>query len=245
MVNGIYSARNGMMLLQEMMDNTAHNLSNANTSGFKKSLMASVTQVDIERNDELKLHQDEEHQMSENYIDYSQGSLIMTTNPFDLALENSGFFEIETENGIRYTRNGSFTRNGMGYLVTLQGNRVLDENRVPIQLEDEEGFSVTSAGKVYANDKEVAKISIVDFPNKREDLLREGYNLYYSRNGAEPERAINTTIKQGYLESSNVSVVDSMIEMIRFQRNYEANQKSIISEDETLTKAVNEVGKVG
>ena len=244
MVNGIYSARNGMMLLQEMMDNTAHNLSNANTSGFKKSLMASVTQVDIERNDELKLHQDEEHQMSENYIDYSQGSLIMTTNSFDLALENSGFFEIETENGIRYTRNGSFTRNGMGYLVTLQGNRVLDENRVPIQLEDEEGFSVTSAGRVYTNEKEVAKISIVDFPNKREDLLREGYNLYYAKNGAEPERAINTTVKQGFLESSNVNVVDSMIEMIRFQRNYEANQKSIISEDETLTKAVNEVGKV-
>ena len=132
----------------------------------------------------------------------------------------------------------------MGYLVTLQGNRVLDENRVPIQLEDEEGFSVTSAGRVYTNEKEVAKISIVDFPNKREDLLREGYNLYYAKNGAEPERAINTTVKQGFLESSNVNVVDSMIEMIRFQRNYEANQKSIISEDETLTKAVNEVGKV-
>jgi len=245
MVNGIYSARNGMMLLQEMMDNTTHNLSNANTSGFKKSLMTSIAQVDIERNDEMKLHQDEEHLMSENYIDYSQGSLIMTTNSFDLALTDSGFFEIETENGIRYTRNGSFTRNGMGYLVTLQGNKVLDENRTPIQLEDEEGFSVTTSGKVYANDKEIAKLSIVDFPNKREDLLREGYNLYYSKNGVEPERAINTTVKQGYLESSNVSVVDSMVEMIRFQRNYEANQKSITSEDETLTKAVNDIGRVG
>jgi len=245
MVNGIYSARDGMMLLQEMMDNTTHNLSNANTSGFKKSLMASIAQVDIERNDELKLHQDEEHRMSENYIDYSQGSLIMTTNPFDLALENSGFFEVETENGIRYTRNGSFTRNGMGDLVTLQGYRVLDEHRLPIHLNDDEGFSVTSSGKVYANDKEVAKLSIVDFPNKREDLAREGYNFYYSKNGVEPVRNFNTTVKQGFLESSNVSVVDSMVEMIRFQRNYEANQKSITSEDETLTKAVNEVGRVG
>jgi len=245
MVNGLYTARNGMMLLQEMMDNTTHNLSNANTSGFKKSLMASVAQVDIKRNDQLKLHQDEEHQMSENYIDYSQGSLIMTENPFDLALENSGFFEVETPNGVRYTRNGSFTRNGMGDLVTLQGYRVLGEDGAPINLDEESEFSVSAAGKVYGNGKEVAKLSIVDFADKRTELGREGHNLYYAKPNVEPQQAVKTTIKQGFLESSNVSVVDSMVEMIRFQRNYEANQKSVQSEDETLTKAVNDVGRVG
>jgi len=244
MVNGLYTARNGMMLLQEMMDNTAHNLSNANTTGFKKSLMASITQVDIGRNDELKLHQDEDHQMSENYIDYDQGSLVMTDNPFDLALENSGFFEVDTGNGIRYTRNGSFTRNGMGDLVTLQGYKVLGEDKAPINLDEAAEFSVSAAGKVYADGKEVAKLSIVDFANKRDELGREGFNLYYSKTDAEPERAVNTTIKQGFLESSNVSVVDSMVEMIRFQRNYEANQKSVQSEDETLNKAVNDIGRV-
>jgi flagellar basal-body rod protein FlgG len=245
MVNGLYTARDGMMLLHQMMDNTTHNLSNANTSGFKKSLMASIAQVDIDWNDEMKLHQDEEHQMSENYIDYSQGSLMMTTNPFDLALEKPGFFEIETENGIRYTRNGCFTRNGMGDLVTMQGHKVLDENKMPINLEDSEEFSVSASGKVYADGVEIAKLSIVDFPNKRIDLGREGYNLYYAKNGAEPEQAIGATVKQGFLESSNVSVVDSMVEMIRLQRNYEANQKVVTSTDETLTKAVNEIGKVG
>ncbi|MCL2282222.1 MAG: flagellar hook-basal body protein [Fibromonadales bacterium] len=234
-----------MMLLQEMMDNNAHNLSNANTTGFKRSLMASIAQVDLKRNDELKLHQDEEHQMSENYIDYEQGSLVMTENPFDLALEKSGFFEIETENGIRYTRNGSFTRNGMGELVTLQGHRVLGEDGQPILLEETETFSVSASGRVYADGKDAGKLSIVDFPNKRTELMREGYNLYYSKTGAEPDRTINTTVKQGFLESSNVSVIDAMVEMIRFQRNYEANQKSILSEDETLTKAVNDIGRVG
>ncbi len=245
MVNGLYTARNGMMLLQEMMDNTAHNLSNANTTGFKKSLMASIAQVDINRNDELKLHQDEDHQMSENYIDYSQGSMVLTDNPFDLALENSGFFEIETENGIRYTRNGSFTRNGMGELVTLQGNRVLSEEGFHINLDEATEFTVSASGRIYADGKDVGKISIVDFPNKRTELGREGYNLYYSKTGAEPERNINITVKQGFLESSNVSVVDSMVEMIRFQRNYEANQKSVQSEDDTLSKAVNDIGRVG
>ena len=245
MVNGLYTARNGMMLLQEMMDNTAHNLSNANTTGFKKSLMASIAQVDIERNDELKLHQDEDHQMSENYIDYSQGSLLRTENPLDLALESSGFFEIETENGIRYTRNGSFTLNGMGYLVTLQGHKVLGEDGQPINLEEASEFHVSASGRVYGNGKEAIKLSIVDFEDKRAELGREGYNLYYSKTGAEPQQALNATVKQGFLESSNVSVIDSMVEMIRFQRNYEANQKSITSTDETLSKAVNDIGRVG
>jgi len=245
MVNGLYSARNGMMLLQEMMENTTHNLSNANTSGFKKSLMASIAQVDIKRNDQLKLHQDEDHQMSENYIDYSQGSLMMTENPFDLALENSGFFEVETPNGVRYTRNGSFTRNGMGDLVTLQGYRVLDESGAHINLDEEAEFSVSAAGKIFVNGKEMAKLSIVDFADKRTELGREGHNLYYAKPNVEPVQAVKTTIKQGFLESSNASVVDSMVEMIRFQRNYEANQKSVQSEDETLTKAVNDVGRVG
>jgi flagellar basal-body rod protein FlgG len=245
MVNGIYTARNGMMLLQEMLDNTAHNLSNANTNGFKKSLMASIVQVDIKRNDELKLHQDENHIMSENYIDYSQGSLIMTENSFDLALENSGFFEIETQNGVRYTRNGSFTRNAMGNLVTLQGNKVLSDEGLPINLEDSKTFSVSSSGRVYADGQAIAKLSIVDFENKRIELGREGYNLYYSKNGETPHQAINTTVRQGFLESSNVSVVDSMVEMIRFHRNYEANQKAVHSEDDTLQKAVNEIGRIG
>jgi len=245
MVNGIYTARNGMMLLQEMLDNTAHNLSNANTTGFKKSLMASIAQVDISRNDELKLHQDEDHQMSENYINYSQGSLVTTDNSFDLALQTSGFFEVETENGVRYTRNGSFTRNGMGDLVTLQGYRVLDENGSRINLDEFTDFQVSTSGKVYTDGKEIAKLSIVDFPNKRETLGREGYNLFYSKTGEEPERVVNASVRQGFVESSNVNVVDAMVEMIRFQRNYEANQKSVQSEDETLNKAVNEIGRVG
>jgi flagellar basal-body rod protein FlgG len=244
MVNGIYSARNGMMLLQEMLDNTANNLSNANTTGFKKSLMASIAQVDIRRNDELKLHQDEDHQMSENYIDYSQGSLVITENPLDLALETPGFFEVETENGIRYTRNGSFTRNAMGDLVTLQGYKVLGTDGLHINMDESADFAVSASGKVYADGKEVGKLSIVDFENKRETLGREGFNLYYSKAEERPAQAMNATIKQGFLESSNVSVVDSMVEMIRFQRNYEANQKSVTSEDETLQKAVNEVGRV-
>lgn len=246
MVNGLYTARNGMMLLQEMVDNTAHNLSNANTTGFKKSLMASMAQVDIQRNDEYKLHQDEEHQMSENYIDFEQGSLVGTENPFDVALEGDGFFSIETANGVRYTRNGSFTRNGMGELVTLQGNRVLDVNGSPISLDEARDMSVSSAGVIYADGVSVGQLALVDFEDKRSALSREGYNLFSLRDPeAQPQAALNARVKQGFVEASNVNIVDAMVEMIRFQRNYEMDQRAVTSCDETLQKAVNEVGRVG
>jgi len=246
MVNGLYTARNGMMLLQEMVDNTANNLSNANTTGFKKSLMASMAQVDIRRNDEYKLHQDEDHQMSENFIDFEQGSLVGTENVFDLALEGNGFFTVETDNGVRYTRNGSFTRNGMGELVTLQGKRVLDVSGGAIDLGESKEFTVSAAGMVYADGREAGQLAVVDFADRRESLEREGYNLYNTKDPAEkPEAATGFRIKQGFVEASNVNVVDAMVEMIRFQRNYELDQKAVQSCDETLQKAVNEVGRVG
>lgn len=246
MVNGLYTARNGMMLLQEMVDNTTHNLANANTAGFKKSLMASMAQVDIRRNDEWKLHQDEDHQMAENFVDYSQGSFVGTGNSFDVAIEGNGFFSIQTDNGVRYTRNGSFTRNGMGELTNLQGNKVLDVNGSVIQLDDAKDFSVSAAGMVTADGVAVGQLAVVDFADKRTQISREGYNLYRVNNPEDvPEAAKDFRVKQGFVEASNVNVVEAMVEMIRFQRNYELDQKAVQSSDETLQKAVNEVGRVG
>jgi flagellar basal-body rod protein FlgG len=190
------------------------------------------------------LHQDEDHWMTENYIDYSQGPLVGTENDFDLAIEGDGFFTVETENGVRYTRNGSFTRNGMGELVTLQGNRVLDTSGATIDLTDYTDFQVGPSGAVYGNGEKVADLAIVDFEDKRAALGREGGNLFYNRTGAETVEPERFAIKQGFVETSNVSVVDAMVDMIRFQRNYEMNQKSIQSEDQTLDKAVNSVGVV-
>jgi flagellar basal-body rod protein FlgG len=188
--------------------------------------------------------QDEDHWMTENYIDYSQGPLVGTENEFDLAIDGDGFFSVETENGTRYTRNGSFTQNGMGELVTLQGYRVLDKGGSPIDLTDYTEFQVSPSGAVYGNGEKVAELDIVDFEDKRATLGREGGNLFYNRTGVDPIEPESFSIKQGFVESSNVSVIDAMVDMIRFQRNYEMNQKSIQSEDATLDKAVNSIGMV-
>lgn len=244
MVNGLYSARDGMMLLQTMVDNTTHNLANAQTTGFKKSLMTSMAQVNNQRNDEALLHHDETHRMNENAINWSQGSLVSTDNHLDLALEGNGFFQIETPNGIRYTRSGSFTLNGNSELVTLQGYKVLDDSGNSIRV-DSPDLDVSANGDIRANGQNIARLNIVDFED-RNILLREGHNTFVAADEEEsaPMPAEGFKVRQGYVEASNVNVVESMVELIRFQRNYELDQKSIHSIDQTLSKAVSEIGQV-
>lgn len=245
MVNGLYTARNGMMLLQEMVDNTTNNLANANTAGFKKSLMASISEVQNKRNDENRLHHDESHWMSENRINWEQGSLVETQNSMDVAIQGDGFLSVETPDGIRYTRSGNLTRNGLGEVVTLQGYKVLDQGGGPIVAEGDR-FQVSSSGSISTNGLVAGQLAVVDFAD-RTQLEREGRNTYKLREGSDqaPIAAENFELKQGFVEASNVNVVDSMVELIRFQRNYELNQKAATSEDETLQKAVNEIGRVG
>jgi len=244
MVNGIYTARNGMILLQEMVDNTTNSLANANTTAFKKSITASLTESRNRRNDQGLLHHDESHWMSENRIDWEQGAMVKTDNPMDVAIEGNGFFQVETPDGVRYTRTGNLTRNGMGEVVTLQGFKVLDQGGSPIRA-DGSKLQVSANGKVTVDDQAVGQLAVVDFED-RKDLQKDGQNTYKLSDDStqKPQLAENFQVKQGYVEGSNVNVVSSMVELIRFQRNYELDQKAVLSEDETLQKAVNEIGRL-
>ncbi len=232
------------MLLQEMVDNTTNNLANANTSGFKKSMMASLADVQNRRNDQALLHHDESHWMAENRVDWEQGSMVETGNSLDVGIEGDGFLSVETPEGVRYTRGGSLTRNGTGELVTLQGYKVLDLGGSAI-IADGADLSIGPNGSVTSGGRSVGTIGVMDFAD-RSVLEREGRNAYRLPNDSEvkPQPSENYKIRQGFIEASNVNVVESMVELIRFQRNYELNQKSVLSEDETLQKAVNEVGRV-
>jgi flagellar basal-body rod protein FlgG len=244
MVNGLYTARNSMMVLQNKLDNNAHNLANANTTAFKKSMMVSQSRVDVQRNDQYLLHQDEHQQMSENRVVFEQGNLIDTENSFDLAFTSSGFFQIMGENGeVQYTRAGHFTRNTNHELVTLGGRQVLDAGGYPIRVEGDE-FSVGINGAVHIDGHFMGRLGIVDFESPADDLEQVGHNAYRAKEGVEPQVKMDAEVKQGALEASNVNVVDGMVEMIRIARHNEMNQKVVTSIDETLQKAVNEVGRV-
>ena len=244
MVNGLYTAGKGMMLLQDMVDNTTNNLSNVNTASFKKTIASTMAQVQNQRNDQGLLSQQESHWMSENRIDWDQGALVGTSNPLDVAIQGNGFFQVATPDGVRYTRSGNFTRNGMGELVTLQGYQVLDSSGNPIQASGSK-MQISGNGTVTVDGDSVGQLGVVDFQDKSE-LQKDGQNLYQLSDSSsqQAEQAQGYNLRQGYIEGSNVNSVESMVELIRFERNYDFDQKAVQSEDETLQKAVNDIGKV-
>lgn len=174
--------------------------------------------------------------------DFSSGQLERTDRPYDLAIQGDAFFNIETEHGVFYSKNGSFTINGQSQLVTLEGNIVLGEEG-PIIIESET-FSVNSFGEVIQNGEITDRLKISEFSNLG-DLEKVGGTFYRTRqNMSGEEVAFTGEIVQGFVETSNADSISEMVRMIELNRNYESSQKVITTIDELIGKAVNEIGRL-
>lgn len=266
MVKGLYTAHTGMVNEMRRMDILANNLANADTTAYKKEGTTSRTFADEMavriRDTSVPMRRKSIGEITygvhlgQVYTDYSEGSLKVTDNKTDLALTGEGFFAVAfTDKGgntsVKYTRDGAFTVNAEGYLVTKDGDYVLNDagamNQNPnqnnyIRLDPTAEFVVNELGEVYQNEQLVGNIGVVDVDNY-DYLEKYGENLYNLLEGGNTV-ASEAQIKQGVLETSNVNVVEEMVHMITIQRAYEAGQKVITSIDSTLDKAVNTVGKV-
>lgn len=250
MVNGIYTASRGMTNILAKQDVHAQNLANANTTGFKLFRLVNKAEVAIGRNDRNQLHQDENQTVSDRIVSFAQGPMLKTGHDLDFALTERGFFSIEGRNGpegsgTAYTRNGSFSMNSHGELVTLTGRRVLDDNGAPIQLSGEGSVQIMEDGGLFREGRLMARLGVVDFQTPK-DLVPGADGLYTNpfpdRNPPKP--VASGGIRQGFVEGSNVDPIQTMVNMVAEFRNYEANQKTMQAIDSTLGKAVNEVGKV-
>jgi flagellar basal-body rod protein FlgF len=198
--------------------------------------------------------------MQEAIPKFTQGDLRETGRKTDLAIvdgnlpvneennvKGSLFFTVETPNGIRYTRNGNFTLNPEGFLTTNEGYYVLDENGNRIQLTSEE-FEVRQDGTIMENNTFVAAINVV-FAENPYELIKQGNGLFsVENNGILPavrnNPDVSFSLKQGFLERSNVDVAQTMTEMLTAYRAFEANQKVLQAYDKSLDKAVNEIGRI-
>ena len=259
MVKGLYTAYTGLRNEQRRLDVISNNIANSNTTGYKKM---GVTSQSFSQELAVRVDDDSDGylvkdigdvslgvKIGETYTDFSQGGFRETGNAYDVALEGDGFFTISTTDKsgtehIRYTRDGSFTVTRDGYLVTKDGDFVLGTNNQRIQIPgaDTADVSMDSLGNVYANEVLVGRLQIVDFQNK-DALSLYGENMFE----ALPEAgmvASTALTRQGYLETSNVNVINEMVSMITITRAYETNQKMMQTIDSTLDKAVNEIGKV-
>lgn len=258
MLKGLYTIHTGLRNEQNRMDIMTNNLANASTVGFKKEGStsqafsdvlaykvkdASVGLENIQRIGVNNLGV----KIGENYTDFSQGSFRITNNTYDLALSGEGFFAIEYTNSAgvtdtKYTRAGDFTLDVDGYLVTADGDYVLDSSDKRIQIDTLSDARIDELGNIYQNDTLVAQIQVVDFEDY--DYLEKYGDTYFQAIEGAVKTESDAQVISGYLEMSNVEIVTEMVNMISITRAYETNQKIMQTYDSSLEIAVNQLGKI-
>jgi len=257
MIRGLYTSGWSMLAESKRMDVISNNLANVNTTAYKKDTVVfqSFPEVLTRRiNDDgmsvdnpsgrvgtMRLGSD----IGEVYTYYTQGKLLGTNKPTDLAIKDSdnAFFTVQVidAQGIAreyYTRDGSFTLDGNNRLVTSEGYPVLGEYG-EIYL-DGSNFIVEEDGTIIQGYDVIDRLLIREFEDTSV-LRKQGDNLV-TYDGEVQMREFTGTVQQGFLEQSNVNIVNEMVDMITVLRAYEANQKILQMQDGTLERAVNEVG---
>ena len=252
---------------QRRLDVLSNNLANSNTTGYKKE---GTTNAAFDRQLALRIRDSGDLGFSrglgdiqqgvkvgETYTDWSQGSFHITDEKSNLAIGGDGFFAIaytdkQGNTSVKYTRDGEFTVDSQGYFRTANGDYLLDMNGATsgqiseanyVRVDPLQTYTVDERGNIWQNNTIVDTVGVVDV-NDTDYLSKYGENLYDLVNGGTVTRGTNFQIEQGTLETSNVNVVDEMVSMITIQRAYEAGQKVIQAEDETLEMATSQVGKV-
>lgn len=257
MTRGIDAAATGMASMLIFNDVLANNLANVNTPGFKQSISTFKNFQDVMVNqlDASKGYQTDKPAIGtvsagcvvdSTVLDLKQGSIKVTGNPLDLAINGDGFFTVKTPNGEAYTRNGRFIRLTDGTVATTEGYALMGESG-PIKLDlsniKSRDILVDEKGTVRLNDQIIDKLKIADFKDKK-SLAQIGNSAIVSTINEKPVEAGNFKITQGGVESSNANVVECMVNSITGSRIYETMAKIIESDNKTLSKAVNEVGRM-
>ena len=240
----IYKAASGALLQQMRLDVLSNNLANINTVGFKAD--TPVFRVTEERTGNAPLSPTAGKLSPyappfEHRIDFSGGQLKQTGNRLDLAIAGDGFFEIQTPEGLQYTRKGSFSINENGQLSTAQGWPVMGQGgAITIDSGD---FVVNAEGEVLVDGTATGQIRIVDF-DKPYDLQKVGDTLFKpTQADARARDAEGCTLSQGFVETSNVNAIRTMAEIIETTRVFETYQRVMRSSDEATSKTVNDVGR--
>lgn len=267
MVKGLYTAYTGMVNEQRRLDVLANNLANANTTGYKKEGMVAQSFDDalaIKIKDTSVAGNMPKTigiinygvKVGETFTNWDQGSMQITDKSTDMAISGEGFYAVaftnkSGETSVMYSRDGAFTIDVNGYLKTVDGDYILNQEGATntqygeeyyVKLDPKMDFTVDEQGYVFQNGQMVTKIGLVDVENY-DYLEKYGENLYTLLDKNQLKES-SASILQGCLESSNVNVVDEMVMMIQIARAYEANQKVIQTEDSTIGMAVGQVGKV-
>lgn len=252
MIKGLYSAFTAMEAAWRYQDVLANNISNSQTIGFKRehASLAPFDDVLISQQAPVPAPISARIQavvgqigtgtfIAEFATDFSGGMLTPTGGELDLAL-GDGFFQVEGDDGETfYTRDGRFSRDADGNLVTSHGYFVLDQDGQRISLPPST-VTIAADGTILDGQAEVARIGVVDFAPGQ--LTRSGEAFFRSEDAGAP---IDGGIRQGFLEGSNTNLVEELTSLLAVQRTYQANQAVLARLDGTLEQAAGEVGQLG
>jgi len=230
MDRGLYIAASGMLAEQVRQDQIANDLANASTPGYKADRTAQQSFGNLllsnSQTGQQIGPQSTAVQVRRIQTDFTPQPLRDTGEPLDFGIVGNGFFAVQTAQGTRYTRDGQFTANAQGQLVTAQGDRVLGRNGRPV--------TIGADGRV-----DPRNLNVVLLNNPR----KQGDNYLTGTPGAVAGQTAGQ-VRAGALEASGADPTRSMVDMISSMRSYESGQKVIQTIDETLQKAVTQVGSV-
>jgi flagellar basal-body rod protein FlgG len=256
MMRSLWISKTGMEAQQTQLDHIAHNLANSATNGFKKShavfedlMYQNLRQAGANNTEQTTLPTGLQVGLGVRTVassrSFSQGNMQQTSNTLDLAIRGNGFFEIQQPDGTTgYTRDGSFQVNAQGQLVTNNGMPVQPGITIPanahsVTIGTDGTVSVVQQGQ--SQPTTVGQIQLTNFINPA-GLEPKGQNLFVETAASgtpitgTPEQNGLGAIQQGFVETSNVNVVEELVGMIQTQRAYELNSKAIQTSDQMLQK---------
>jgi flagellar basal-body rod protein FlgF/flagellar basal-body rod protein FlgG len=227
MDSGYYAAMTGLVARTQALDTAAANLANAQTPGYRaeqeyfRSALLGPDAIDSQLGETVNNY----GLLGGDRLSMAQGALEETGNPLDLAIEGQGFFMVQTPNGVRYTRDGSFHRTQSGQLATEADEPVLTAAGQPIVIPPGE-VSVGADGTISVAGGAVATVGVMTFPAGTE-LSAEGGNRYVVPEGATPVASKDATVHEGALEAANQDIVQGSLNLIVMQRQAEMMQRAL------------------
>lgn len=225
--NGMSSAAAALQMLERRQAVLANNLANASTRGFKAEMAFSRIMGNAMAS-------------TDTAIDLTEGTLTQTHNPFDLAVAGDGFFVVDTPNGERFVRNGSFSLDPERRLVDSRGNPVLGETG-PITIPNGR-VDIDATGEIQVNGKPLTRLRLERVASGA-DLQHEGGTMFVPDASRQVIPAGERTVQQGFLEESNVNAMAAMTDMLSVLHRYQAAQKTLTTIDAVRGIAVTDLAK--
>jgi flagellar basal body rod protein FlgG len=227
-INGMRQAASAMRYLERRQEVVSNNLANVDTHGFKGERVFA------------RMLDDGLGPVADATTDLRAGSLKETGSPLDIAIGGDGFLVVQTPQGERLTRGGSFRLDETGQVVDPRGNVLLGEGG-PLNIEGGT-IEIDAAGRIFVDGKDAGTLRVENVPAGTEMVHEEG-TLFAADGAASPVASGERRIRQGYLEDSNVSSIDALVDMITIQRAYTAAQKTMVTLDDIRGTIANDLAK--